>query len=949
MSTDAGAAVDVLGVFEARVGGVAVAVGGPLQRLVLSRMIATGGVSVTMDQIVADVWGDRPAQAGSATLHPYISRLRKLLGADVIQRRDGAYVLDRRAVVIDADRFTEEVTTGRQALARADDTTAVEVLGKALERWRGRHAYGELGDAPCLAAEIARLAEMRTAAAEMLADALARRGGDGAEIELLEELAAHDPLRESLALRLMRALYAVGRQADALVAFERCRHALADQLGVDPTPALRAVHASVLAQKGRTRGPLLRPVVLTNLPPRNRSFIGRTTLLARLERALDDDRRRPHAIALTGLSGAGKTETALELAYRRVLAGRVAWWIPAEDPTRTAAGIADLAAALDITPCRREQDTHAELWKALDRLPGWVLVFDNADDPDLLARFLPTAVHGDVVITPRNPSWRRLAEPVVVPIMDRRESVGYLTWRSGDPDATGADALAELLGDLPLALEQAGAYIEQTGMTIQDYVRLFERRRPTMLLRETPDGRTVATTWGLAFDRLKARSALAATVLETIAFLSPDTIGIALLLPLAADELSFHDALAEMLRFSLVDRQTDTLRVHRLVQDVVRARMSPDTVWRRLAAATRLCTGDPTSADSELATHLMVLGNHSEHGETARSTPPGLVTALAAMARCYSDRVLYPVAEQMLRQALRLINRQDDMGTSADRAALTCQLGEVLDAAGRLDEALVTHQEAVALLADVVGHDDVVSHVHNRLGHVLSCADRHADAIAEHRLALATLLVGGRDELLAPVHVDLGYTLWALGRLDDARAALEAGLDLLARHGRQACRDWAHATAGLGMVAQDAGDLDRAVVCHQSAIALFTAVCGADHPDTAQALDKLGYTLRLQGHVTEAIAAHRRGVSLLERFLGRHDSRVAMTLTNLCLAYADAGRIGAAIAAQSRAHAIFESALGRHHTSTVMAGTRWAAVAGAAPPGQRRLDDAEQQEPAAAG
>ena len=173
-------------------------------------------------------------------------------------------------------------------------------------------------------------------AAEMLADAHARLGRAAEDVALLEELAAGDPLRESLAVRLVTALYAAGRQADALAAFERCRRALADQLGVDPAPALRRVHAAVLAQETPAPAAVAGRVLPVNLPPRNRSFVGREDLLDELDRALDDDTRRPRAIALAGLGGVGKTELALELAHRRHREGRVAWWIAADDPAGTA-------------------------------------------------------------------------------------------------------------------------------------------------------------------------------------------------------------------------------------------------------------------------------------------------------------------------------------------------------------------------------------------------------------------------------------------------------------------------------------------------------------------------------------------------------------------------------------------------------------------------------------
>jgi tetratricopeptide (TPR) repeat protein len=260
----------------------------------------------------------------------------------------------------------------------------------------------------------------------------------------------------------------------------------------------------------------------------------------------------------------------------------------------------------------------------------------------------------------------------------------------------------------------------------------------------------------------------------------------------------------------------------------------------------------------------------------------------------------------------------------------------VLDAAGSLGPALELHREAVRILDAVVAPDDVVlAHAHNRLGHVLNCADDAPAAIEAHRHALATLRGAGHDALVPPVLIDLGYTLWGAGRLDEAHEALVSGRALLESQGRKESRDWAHATAGLGMVEQDAGNLDVAVRHQRTAIAVFQRVGGPDHPDTAQALDKLGYALRLQGRSGEAIDAHRRGVRLLERVLGPDDSRVGMALTNLGLAHADDGDLERAIEVQARARAIFIDALGPVHSSTLLAGRRLAVVLAAAGQGVR--------------
>lgn len=932
MPTDpAQVTVRVLGGFGAFVDGAEVTLGGRLQRAVLARVLVSRDTMVTADQIVTAVWGHQAGRSTAGTVHAHVSRVRRLLGENAIPRRSGGYVLDRSVVTVDADLFTAEVDAGRRALARNDGSAAAAVLEAALDRWQDPQAFGGVTDLPFLAAEITRLQELRVTAAEMLADIRYQLGGADEVIELLEELAVRDPLRESLAVRLVRSLYAAGRQADALAAYDRCRRALADLLGVDPTPELKEAFAAVLAQEELGPVTIRGAVSPINLPPRNRAFVGREGLLDQLSRSLDDDDRRPRAVVLTGLAGVGKTETAVELAYRRRREGRVAWWIAAEDPTGVAASLADLASELGIAQRKREQDTWAELWDTLDRAPGWVLVFDNVDDPGWLGPFLPSAVHGDVVITSRNAAWRRLAHPVVVPPMARREAMTYVAARSGDPDRHGADALSDLLGDLPLALEQACAYIEQTGMAVQDYVRLFRRHRTTLLMREIADGPTVATTWGLAFDRLRVRSPLAATVLETMAFLSADTITMQLLTPLVADELDLHDALGELLRLSLIDRQSSAVRVHRLVQDVVRARLPEGLGRQRLAEATRLCTAPRI----DVTAHVVQLAAHSE---ALGAIPEGLLPLLATTAHRYAERALYPAAEQILEQALRLLDLEDTPADPVARGALTCQLGEVLDASGRLFEALQLHQDAVRILESASAPDDVVvAHAHNRLGHVLNCADRRDEAIAAHEQAIATLRSAGRDEMVAPVLVDLGYTFWGVGRLDDAERALLTGRRMLEQLGRRQSRLWAHATAGLGMVAQDHGDLDAAVTCQHMSIATFTRVCGAAHPDTAQAFDKLGYTQRLLGAAPAAVESHLRAVGLLERVFGRNDPRVAMTLTNLGLAYADAGRGDDAVAAQSRAHAIFLETIGPDHASTLLATRRWAvALTANGQPGRAR-------------
>ena len=425
-------------------------------------------------------------------------------------------------------------------------------------------------------------------AAEALADAHARQGRAADDVALLEDLAARDPLRESVAVQLVRALYAAGRQADALAAYDRCCGALADELGVEPTPALRRVRAAVLAHDplpgvGGT-------VLPTHLPPRNRSFVGRRGLLAHVDATLDDDTRRPRAVALTGLGGVGQDRA-------RAGAG------PPAAPARPGR----------LVDLRRRPRRHRHRARRAGRGAGDRAVRAARGRPrGAVGRAGP---HTGLAARLRQRGRARAARAV--------PARGARTATSSSPPATrrgGASPTPSRSGRWPVASRwptsppapgtgpsrrtrwpscsatsrwrssRRAPTSSRHGCRCPTTSSLFRRHRDGLLLREVEgSGRTVATTWGLAFDRLAVRAPRAAELLETIAFLAPDAISVGTLGRFEPGELELQDALRELLRLSLVDREADTVRVHRLVQDVVRARMSEAARRDRLAVVAHAC------------------------------------------------------------------------------------------------------------------------------------------------------------------------------------------------------------------------------------------------------------------------------------------------------------------------------------------------------------------------
>jgi predicted ATPase/DNA-binding SARP family transcriptional activator len=290
-----------------------VEVGGARLRALLILLALDAGRVVTAERLVDGVWGDDPPAGAPNALQSLISRLRRALPELSIESHPSGYrlVLGDTGVPGGADHDTVDVVefdrlaARGQALLAEDPAAAADALDAALRLWRGP-ALADVADAEFARGHVSRLTERRLGVVEDHVEArLALGRADVAELEAL--IAAH-PLRERLRAQYMRALGATGRQADALATFEDARSTLADELGVDPSPELRAAHLAVL--RGAPAGP--RPAARTNLRARLTSFIGREEEIDRVAKLLEENR----LVTLTGPGGAGKTRLAIESADR---------------------------------------------------------------------------------------------------------------------------------------------------------------------------------------------------------------------------------------------------------------------------------------------------------------------------------------------------------------------------------------------------------------------------------------------------------------------------------------------------------------------------------------------------------------------------------------------------------------------------------------------------------
>jgi WD40 repeat protein/DNA-binding SARP family transcriptional activator len=236
----------VLGPLEAQAHNGPITLGGTKQRAVLAHLLLRANALVPADRLIDEVWGDDPPAAARNVLQTYVSRLRKELGAERLEHRQGGYVLHADPAEIDLGRFESLLHEARRKAA-VDAATAVELYRDAQRLWRGP-ALGDLADQPSLRGEIGHLEELRAAATEERIVAELSLGRHAELIPELETLTALHPLREGLWAHLMTALYRSGRQADALAAYHRARTFLVEELGLEPSADLRRLEQQVLRQ-----------------------------------------------------------------------------------------------------------------------------------------------------------------------------------------------------------------------------------------------------------------------------------------------------------------------------------------------------------------------------------------------------------------------------------------------------------------------------------------------------------------------------------------------------------------------------------------------------------------------------------------------------------------------------------------------------------------------------
>ncbi|MGW4792164.1 FxSxx-COOH system tetratricopeptide repeat protein [Nonomuraea sp. NPDC004297] len=617
------------------------------------------------------------------------------------------------------------------------------------------------------------------------------------------------------------------------------------------------------------------------VPPRNKNFTGRETLLNRLHKGIGDNVTAVVPHTLHGLGGVGKTQMAIEYAYRFRDSYDVVWWVPADQPGLVRATLAQLAPKLGVPDATTAgiEDAASAVLDALrrgDPYGRWLLIFDNADEPEDFGDLIPPGP-GDVLVTSRNHRWAGVYETIAVDVFPRKESMEFLDKRVPAVTEEEADKLAEALGDLPLALEQAAALQVETGMSAQEYLRLFEQHASSLLEegkpREYPWSMT--TAWRLSVTKLKEHLPGAMELLRCCAFFGPEPIPRDAFRPvkgpvrpelaeLLATPIRLSKAIATLARYALVriDPDERTLQVHRLIQALLREELAAPTQRDiREEVHSLIVEAAPSSADvpANWPRYQALLAHVDPAGVAASSRPD---------VRSFAHDILgYLGASGNYRAARRYAESFVDQWThdsgAADPDVLRARRvqGDMLREFGRYGDAYDLNNATLATMREVLGDDHretlillngIGADLRGR-GRFIDAREHDRESVERHRAVL-----GSDDAQTLRAINNLALDLGLTSDYQASQTLLEeAYRTAQANEGRVSKGTFLNLWASLSRAVRQCGDYHEACDVGRDALGYGRQQLDADHPRVLLVQKDLAIALMRSGEKDEGLELAR--------------------------------------------------------------------------------------------
>lgn len=730
--------------------------------------------------------------------------------------------------------------------------------------------------------------------------------------------------------------------------------------------------------------------------PRNPTFTGRNDVLQTLHTLLNSCEPSFARLPLTliGLPGMGKTHIAVEYAYQHLHEYHTVALIRAETQQMLASDFASLAILLNLPVQQTSDQTELiealKAWLANSEMTRWLLIFDNltsADGVEGLVQFLPPKYYGQVILTTRMQATGTVAQKIEVPAMKPLEGATLLLRRAklvekeaveeiaAHPEYTQALALSEALGGLPLALDQAGAYVEENGTSVTNYLHMYHsRRRQLLTIRggfKTHYPLSVEATFSIAFEKVREENPAAIGLLSLFTFFASDAIPEEVIRsvdtylgsPLEAfidDPIAFDLAMGTLRCYSLVLRspETKTCTLHRLVQTILQDRMDIETkrMWAERAMLALNATFPKVEHKAwaqceRLLPHALQVAQHIEQLQITNKAAGRLLSETAIYLR---DRSQYAKAELLFLQALQILERQSE-SQHLDIVTLLTNLVGLYTYQGKYEQGELLCKQVLQFYERQPEQPGREITLHTVATHYISLGkyelaeplllqalqirkqllgQQHSDVAVELNNLASLYTYQGKYELALPLfqqaqqvyeqleHPYLTYVLSNLGELY-FELGMYAQAEALFQRARQISErlgDTHHGMLfslnGLANLSLKRGNYVEAEVFFQQALHICKQNLEPGHTDIAAPLHGLANLSFELGNFAEAEVLFQQALDILEQALGREQPEVAKVTHDFARLQQAQGNYEAAKVLYAHALAVRRKAFGEHHIRT---------------------------------
>ncbi|CAG0961345.1 hypothetical protein METP3_00846 [Methanosarcinales archaeon] len=686
-----------------------------------------------------------------------------------------------------------------------------------------------------------------------------------------------------------------------------------------------------------------------NVPSKNIFFTGREKQIEQLHGALKLDRAmalsQPQAIS--GLGGIGKTQTAIEYAYKYKDEYKAVFWVNADSKESIISSFVKIAGLLNL-PVKddKEQELIADSVKHwLETNSRWLLIFDNADDPKLVEKYFPFQSKGYILLTSRAQIFAnlRIMKPMKMDEMSPDESKQFLLRRTGRNDIPlnqiETDAIEQLGKELdyfPLALEQAGAFIHEKSSGFYDYLISY-RKRGLQLLEETKSDmypKSIATTWSLNFEQIKQTSNASIDLLYVSAFLSPYSIpfelialgakelGASLSTSLAdveSDPVSLNKVLEPLSKYSLIslDPVHRTYSIHRMVQAVLKDKMDSDTrrQWteRTIKAVEKAFPDVEFKAwdvceimipHAKFCLELIQKSNFEFHE---------VANLLNKAGKYLKERALFAEAKQFFEQTLN-IRKKILVKDHPDLAVTYNDFAGLYHTQGKYKKAEEFYNNALNIRKKILVNDHPdLAVTYNDFAELYQDQGKFTEAAdyCNTALNIRKKILGEENPSLASTLYNLGSIYQHQGKYKEAENYYKTALNIQKKVFGENHPNFAVTLNNLGIIYYKKGKYKEAEDYYNTALNIQRKVIGEDHPHLATTLSNLGSLYYNKGKYKEAEDYYNTALNIERKVIGEDHPDFATTLSNLGGLYQHQGKYSKAKPLFEKAIEIKEKAFGK--------------------------------------